>query len=111
MKNLFFGLIAVIAFSVSGFAGNNVEKFPFQSSEILSTNVETVIFGYTNVVYTTTFSVNPLDLALCDVTVTVSVGVSQTYASLTVTIKDVDCKTVVAEAKKMKKQLEDALAS
>jgi hypothetical protein len=71
--------------------------------------METVIFGYTDLTYTTTYSVNPLDLALCDITVTVSVGVSQTYASMSLTIKDVDCNLIVAEAKKLKKQMEDAL--
>lgn len=110
MKKFIFGLIALIAFSVNGFAGNNVEKYAVYSPDILVSHNGSVVIVNVDGNTTTTYTFNAW-YTLCDVTVTVSVGVSQTYASLTVTIKDIDCKTVVAEAKKMKKQLEEALAS
>ena len=46
---------------------------------------------------------------LCDVTVTVSIGVGSTHASATVTAKDVNCDDLVAVIRRLKAQARAAL--
>jgi hypothetical protein len=46
---------------------------------------------------------------LCDVTVTVSIGVGSTHASATVTAKDVNCDDLIAVIRRLKAQARDAL--
>ncbi|WP_438965903.1 hypothetical protein [Flavobacterium sp.] len=108
MKKLVFGLIATVMFSFSGFANNNLEE----TSKINVQGFESSFYE-SNLTSDLTFDVvtnyNLFDATLCDVTVTVSVGYGATFASMTVTAKDIDCSKLIAEAKKLKAQLTAAI--
>ncbi|WP_130735270.1 hypothetical protein [Flavobacterium sp. J27] len=112
MKNLFFGLMATVLFSVTGFANNGgddnfngkVKIATVENVNAQKVNSEMIINFKTDKDFEN-FTGEGLEIVtLCDVTVTVSVGVGSTYASATVTAKDIDCATLTDAIKRLKAQ-------
>lgn len=116
MKNAIFGLIATVLFSFSGFANevnnnfNGTIKINTVEKHLKKDVSSEILIGFHSLQDFENFTGDGIEVAaLCDVSVTVSVGLGSTYASATVTMKDIDCNTIAAAIKKLKAQALAAL--
>ena len=116
MKNLFLGLIALLTFSFGANAAKADNNFKATikvstAGSIKSGNENTEISVHFNsAVAFDKFSPESMKFfTLCDVTVTVSVGSGSTYASATVTAKDINCDDLVNVIRNLKKTARAAL--
>lgn len=106
MKKLILSLIAIVLISFSTYASNLKESFSAQvniSSTELIENQEinsNVSIGFNSIQSLNEFDFEQLNTGaqLCDVTVSVSIGV----VSISITAKDIDCSQVGATIRRLK---------
>ena len=116
MKNLFLSFITLLAFSFGANASSIDHNFNAiikvsTAASIKSTNAKTEIsVKFNSAEEFDKYNPKSMEIyTLCDVTVTVSVGAGSTYASATVTAKDINCDDLVAVIRQLKASARAAL--
>jgi len=130
MKKMILSAIALIGMTVASYGANTVEEVntnfvmvenvmeeEFNAKITVTSNNENENFCYelnfsnleSFVDFNTEQLESILDVCTVDITITVSVGAGSTYASVTLTVKDVPCDEVGKTIKNLKNQAQQAL--
>lgn len=114
MKNLF--LIAFMLIGTFAFAANTTNDFSATISITSVCEAETteVDLSFDSQEDFTNFDPNQIsieadDFCTVDITVTVSIGAGETYASLTLTAKDIPCEQAAATMKSLLQSAREAI--
>lgn len=82
---------------------NDIIEFNFDSKE------ELIKFDINNALNNLSIDLSKDEECTASISVTVSVGVDSTFVAVTVTAEGIPCSDIVAEIKKLKAQIKDAM--